>query len=242
MKAPEKIPSKLFNKYTMNGEAMFEYKYANDCSDEIQKLFNDNFKQEVFEQYLQKASNRENFYYGQTDTWLYQALEKYSIENKNICIIGSANPWYEAVAISFGVKTCTVIEYSKRESFHEKITYLQPHEISEGNFDACFSISSIEHDGLGRYGDPLDPDGDLKSMKNLKNFLSDDALVYFAVPVGLDKVVFNTHRVYGENRMPKILTGWEVVDKFGFFERSYTNDVNGVNGTPYQPIQVLRKK
>lgn len=242
MKAPEKIPSKMFTEYTMNGEAMFEYKYANDCSDEIQKLFNDNFKQEVFNEYLEKAARRENFYYGQTDGWLYEALDKYPIEDKDICIIGSANPWYEAVAVSFGAKSCTVIEYSKRESFHEKITYLQPHEISEGNFDACFSISSIEHDGLGRYGDPLDPEGDIKAMRNLKNFLKEDAFVYFAVPVGLDKTVFNVHRVYGEKRMSMILKGWETLDKFGFFEESFTNNVNGINGTPYQPVLVLGKK
>ena len=242
MKAPERIPSKYYNGYTMDGEVMLEYNYANDCSDEIQQLFNDNFKLEIFEEYLKKADNREEFYYGPTDTWLYKALEKYPIEGKDICIIGSANPWYEAIAISFGVGSCTVIEYSKRESFHDKITYLQPHEISKGNFDACFSISSVEHDGLGRYGDPLDPDGDLKAMKNLKNFLKKDALVYFSVPIGLDKVVFNVHRVYGEKRIPKILTGWKTVDRFGFFSDSYTNNFNGVKGTPYQPVYVLRKK
>jgi len=27
-------------------------------------------------------------------------------------------------------------------------------------FDMVFSFSSIEHDGLGRYGDPLNPNGD----------------------------------------------------------------------------------
>tara|TARA_Y100000114_G_scaffold143821_1_gene151761 strand:+ start:31 stop:759 length:729 start_codon:yes stop_codon:yes gene_type:complete len=242
MKAPERIPSKFFNEYIMDGDAILEYNYANDCSEETQKLFNDNFKPEIFEQYLEKANKRENFYYGPTDAWLYEALTKYPIEGKDICIIGSANPWYEAIAVSFGAKSCTVIEYSKRESFHESITYLQPHEITEGDFDVCFSISSVEHDGLGRYGDPLDPDGDLKAMENLKDLLKNDALVYFAVPVGLDKVVFNTHRVYGQKRMSKVLQGWEVVDKFGFFEQSYTNNVNGINGTPYQPIQVLRKK
>jgi Caenorhabditis protein of unknown function, DUF268 len=35
-------------------------------------------------------------------------------------------------------------------------------------FDAGFSISSFEHDGLGMYGDPLDPDGDLKAMRKMK--------------------------------------------------------------------------
>ena len=33
--------------------------------------------------------------------------------------------------------------------------------------DVIVSFSSLEHDGQGRYGDPLDPDGDLVAMKEL---------------------------------------------------------------------------
>ena len=38
MKAPEKIPDELMDGYTMGGKAKIEYKYANDCSEEIQKI------------------------------------------------------------------------------------------------------------------------------------------------------------------------------------------------------------
>jgi hypothetical protein len=37
-------------------------------------------------------------------------------------------------------------------------------------FDVIHSISTFDHDGLGRYGDPLDPDGDLRSMKEAHKF------------------------------------------------------------------------
>ena len=33
--------------------------------------------------------------------------------------------------------------------------------------DFAFSFSSIEHNGLGRYGDALDPNGDLRDMELL---------------------------------------------------------------------------
>jgi len=33
--------------------------------------------------------------------------------------------------------------------------------------DFAFSYSSIEHNGLGRYGDPLDPNADLRDMAML---------------------------------------------------------------------------
>ena len=34
-----------------------------------------------------------------------------------------------------------------------------------GGFDVALSISSFDHDGLGRYGDPLEPDNDLRAMR-----------------------------------------------------------------------------
>ena len=116
MKAPDKIPSKFYKEFTMNGKAALEYKYANDCSSETQNIINDNFTEEAFYNSVAKINNREQNYYGQTDTWMYEALEKYPIKDKNICIMGSTYPWYEAMMITYGAKECTVIEYSKRQS------------------------------------------------------------------------------------------------------------------------------
>ena len=38
-------------------------------------------------------------------------------------------------------------------------------------FDIAMSISSFEHDGLGRYGDPLNPDGDIIAMRSTRRLL-----------------------------------------------------------------------
>jgi len=240
MKAPEGIPGEMYEEYTMGGEIVMEYNYANDCSDETQEVINNGFTQEVFSKYLEMSKARQQNYYGPTDTWLHESLDKYPTDGKDICIMGSTSPWYEALLIARGAKSCTVIEYSKRKSFHENIEYVQLHEVKGRKFDACFSISSYEHDGLGRYGDPLNPNGDLEAMENTKNLLHDGALLYLAVPIGIDKLVFNVHRVYGEKRINLLLKGWDTLDQYGFFEDSFINNVNGMNGTPYQPIYVLR--
>ena len=42
-------------------------------------------------------------------------------------------------------------------------------------FDVVLSISSFEHDGLGRYGDPLNPDGDLAAMRSTRRLLKPGA-------------------------------------------------------------------
>ena len=59
---------------------------------------------------------------------------------------------------------------------------------------SCMHV--VEHVGLGRYGDPLDPDGDLKAIAELKRVLSVGGTLLFVVPVGKPKIMFNAHRIY----------------------------------------------
>jgi SAM-dependent methyltransferase len=60
---------------------------------------------------------------------------------------------------------------------------------------SCMHV--VEHVGLGRYGEPLDPDGDLKAAAELQRVVADGGRLLFVVPVGRPRVVFNAHRVYG---------------------------------------------
>jgi SAM-dependent methyltransferase len=59
---------------------------------------------------------------------------------------------------------------------------------------SCMHVA--EHVGLGRYGDPLDPDGDLKSMHELQRVLAPGGTLLFVVPVGRPCIRFNAHRIY----------------------------------------------
>ena len=57
-------------------------------------------------------------------------------------------------------------------------------------------MHTIEHIGLGRYGDPLDPDGDLKAIAELKRVLAPGGSLLFVAPIGKPKIMFNAHRIY----------------------------------------------
>jgi len=59
---------------------------------------------------------------------------------------------------------------------------------------SCMHV--IEHVGLGRYGDPLDPEGDMKAIAELKRVLAPDGTLLFVVPIGAPKIIFNAHRIY----------------------------------------------
>lgn len=57
-------------------------------------------------------------------------------------------------------------------------------------------MHAAEHVGLGRYGDALDPTGDLKAMKELERVIAEGGQLLFIVPVGKAKIQFNAHRIY----------------------------------------------
>ncbi len=58
-------------------------------------------------------------------------------------------------------------------------------------------MHTVEHVGLGRYGDPVDYDGDLKAMAELARVLAPGGCLLFVTPVGIEnRIFFNAHRVY----------------------------------------------
>ncbi|MDD4050000.1 MAG: DUF268 domain-containing protein [Candidatus ainarchaeum sp.] len=64
---------------------------------------------------------------------------------------------------------------------------------------SCMHV--VEHIGLGRYGDPIDPKGDLKAIKELKRVISKKGNLFFVVPIGNPKIIFNAHRIYSYNQI-----------------------------------------
>lgn len=68
---------------------------------------------------------------------------------------------------------------------------------TDGSIQSLSCMHVVEHVGLGRYGDPLDPNGDLKAIAELKRVLMPGGILLFVVPVGgSSKIMFNAHRIY----------------------------------------------
>lgn len=69
--------------------------------------------------------------------------------------------------------------------------------IADSSLESISALCSIEHFGLGRYGDPIDPMGWEKALLAFERVLKSGGKMYISVPVGqCDKVCFNAHRVY----------------------------------------------
>lgn len=228
------IPLNLMNQYNMNGRVRLSYSYSDDSYPLFRPIA---YTKEMLDCYIEKIMKHEVFYYQKTDTRLYQALEKHSIKDKQVVIMGSRLPVYESICLAYGGMPTTV-EYNPIISCDARLKIMTAEDCASHRvrFDAAFSISSFEHDGLGRYGDALDPDGDLEMMKKMQLVLKPGGLLFLSVPVGPDALVWNLNRIYGRLRLPLLLKGWEIVDTFGFSENLF--EYRG--SQDHEPVFVLK--
>lgn len=93
--------------------------------------------------------------------------------------------------------------------------------INKGLLEYCDSLSclhTIEHFGLGRYGDQVNYDGYLLGLDNLYNILKKDGKLYFSVPIGPQRIEFDAHRVFSLNYLLELFDGKYQIDDFSFVD------------------------
>ena len=104
------------------------------------------------------------------------------------------------------------------------------------------SISSmhvIEHIGLGRYGDTMDPNGDLKAVAELKRVVSKDGLLLLVVPFSYESsLYFNAHRTYSFSHV----TSWFNEDDWSLIDFSLIPEEHSDGDLVKSPSEELMKK
>jgi hypothetical protein len=119
-----------------------------------------------------------------------------------------------------GVAHITTLEYgSLPRNPHPQVSTMTPPELTQQvlagkapTFQGGVTHSSLEHSGLGRYGDTVNPWGDLQAMAKIWCVMEKGATFVVGVPSGEDLLEWNAHRRYGPRRWPHLTAGWEVVD------------------------------
>lgn len=75
---------------------------------------------------------------------------------------------------------------------------------------SCMHV--VEHVGLGRYGDTLDPEGDARACAELARVLAPGGQLLFVTPVGREVVQFNAHRVYSYDGVLALFSGLKLTE------------------------------
>lgn len=70
---------------------------------------------------------------------------------------------------------------------------------NEGYCDSLSCLHAIEHFGLGRYGDPVNPSGYRLGIENLSKLLLPGGRLYLSTPIGSQRVEFNANWVFNPN-------------------------------------------
>jgi hypothetical protein len=135
-------------------------------------------------------------------------------------IIKKINPEFH-VDISSTLNFCTIVSAFVPVHFYDfrpanlvlnNLTS-EKADLTDLNFESNSIISiscmhTIEHIGLGRYGDRIDPEGDLKAIHELKRVTKLHGNILMVVPIGKSKLVFNAHRIYSCNQIIENFDGF----------------------------------
>jgi SAM-dependent methyltransferase len=230
----KKVPENLRDSFTLGGKIPIINLYLDNRASFQTHNTKEKYS-EVFSQ-LEAGSFK---YYGKDMLSFYDALEDYDLSGKTALVLGLAGCNCEAMALWKNAKRVYVADYNKPRCDHERITVLSMDELASSDLkvDCAFSFSSFEHDGLGRYGDPISPNADLRAMRHAKSVVKPDGILFLGVPLGRDCLIWNAQRIYGRIRLRMLLKGWLCLDAYyhsgiDFFEKPL--------GFYYQPLLVLR--
>ena len=85
------------------------------------------------------------------------------------------------------------------------------------SYDTITCISTLEHIGLGAYGDPLDSDGDMSAMMEFFRILRPHGRLLITFPFSgnykIKRWKKTAERVYDYNRIESIFRNWKIIEE-----------------------------
>jgi len=95
------------------------------------------------------------------------------------------------------------------DNLHSVVGDIRGTSFPDSFFDVVVAVSTIEHVGLGRYGDPVDMEGDRKAMKEIQRVMTNEGVLLMTVPFG--KVpIQKLHRVYDQESLLVLLRHFKI--------------------------------
>jgi len=134
--------------------------------------------------------------------------------------VGSRVDGFVAHLLTF--RAVTVIDLRPLDGGDSRLRFLQADIRSlpqpDRSVESLSCLHAIEHVGLGRYGDGIDPRGHIKAMRELQRVVADGGRLYFSAPIGWERLEFNAHRILA----PKTIL--KAFDELALLEFSAVDD------------------
>lgn len=205
---PQRPPEELMDDFTLGGTIPMEYYYVDDSNkgkgthykysyedvsnmiDHAKKIVANILSTSLPSPPQGHAPHAFTWLKQLTDVWLVHSLHTHGVAGMRVVVFGSTSPWYESLVLAMGALSVTTIEYNQLTYDHPNMSTVLVSDMKTlpPHFERALSLSSFDHDGLGRYGDPIHPSGDMLAMETTKLVLKDDGILFLTVPIGMSFV------------------------------------------------------
>jgi len=148
----------------------------------------------TFDRFL-KAGAVDIHYFHQ-DIWaasqLYQkqVREHVDVGSRIDGFIGHIVPFTKVIYIDYRPLSIILDNFEFRQGSITELPF------KDGTVLSLSCLHVLEHIGLGRYGDEVDPEGYLKAANELSRVLACDGYLLLGVPVGQERLMFDGHRIF----------------------------------------------
>jgi SAM-dependent methyltransferase len=162
----------------------------------------------VIEEPLDEAGDHPLRYYDAECAFAAQHLAEHA--PRTILDVGSYRMFVSGLVAHMDVTTLDVRDRPPATPREHVITGdAKALDIADGAFDAVTTLGSVEHFGLGRYGDDLDLDGDRKAVREMTRVLRPGGFLILTTTItnGEPVLAFNSHRIYTRERLHALLDG-----------------------------------
>ena len=239
----KEIPEELKSRYSLNNTIPILNWWLDGRTDLSEPVWTEQYLNSFIDRFTPYKINSNTHGpedYGGASLMILNAVSKFNIMNKKVAVIGSISPWIEAILINFN-NVVTTVEYNVPIIHSTKLNAVSYWDFKKADikYDCIVTYSSVEHSGLGRHGDPLNPEGDLEAMVDIYNSLVDSGILIWGAPVGHDALVWNVHRIYGKIRLPLMFANFEELEWINNDKHKLLNQP--LQNNSHNPVVILKK-
>jgi SAM-dependent methyltransferase len=103
---------------------------------------------------------------------------------------------------------------------------------ADQSVESLSSLCVVEHIGLGRYGDPIDPEGTSKAIAELQRVIKPSGNLYISLPLDDEnRTYFNAHRAFQEAYVSSLFQDFELIQARYIYEGKFGETLKSGFGT-----------
>jgi hypothetical protein len=158
-----------------------------------------------------KASQPVNGFYFYQDCWaarqVFREKPAYVVDvGSTVLLVGILSQFTPCISVDIRPMEAELAGLSTRAGSVLQLPFV------DNEVPCLTTMCVLEHIGLGRYGDPLDPLGTEKAIDEIKRVIAPGGTAVYSVPIGQYRTEFNACRRFAYQHAASFFVDWDIVD------------------------------